>query len=322
MKITRVVPIHLEETPPDLQEQVIRENGNEDDPVVAEMDESKLIAEKRYEGYKDILYNKKIDSIPWYVASYAFGGVVLRILSSSIIAFVPMQDVIKHRDYEGYGRDIALINLPSAPIYIANLVLTCSYWMNTKCISTMKIFVKTFFSLLICLVVPNAIGERIFTKILNYNLPVPLHSNVSSIYLTPLAQLVIWYQFPKEWRKNKTFIRRFRFFIAAHWTQSLIFSEYTILGKLFIIIPEKYQWILAAVLPILREINTLVLPQLAYQSAGANDTSVTIAVAHFVNTRHVIFLSVTLGTAATDLSSWVILGSDNVYNTYLAIKIV
>ena len=68
--------------------------------------------------------------------------------------------------------------------------------------------------------------------------------------------------------------------------------------------------------------HTWIFNQLAYKCAGAQDTSVTISMQHFINTRHVVFLSVMLGTAATDLSSWIILVTDFVYNTYLSIKII
>ena len=102
----------------------------------------------------------------------------------------------------------------------------------------------------------------------------------------------------------------------------LIHYEYTILTKLFVTIPDNYQWMLALTFPIIREVNVWVLLKLAYKAASANDTSVTISVSHNLNTRHCVFLSVTLGTEATDLTSWVILGTDFVYNTYLAAKII
>ena len=195
--------------------------------------------------------------------------------------------------------------------------------MNTKCLLTPKNFSKTFLVLIPCIIFPGAfISNAIWVKLLNYNFPVPFITLVQSLLVVPLQSLAIWYRFPKQYRNSKLFQGRYKCFVATYWGITFMNIEYAVLGKVFIAIPERYQWMLAATFPILREMHTWIFLQLAYKSAGAHDTSVTISMAHNINTRHVVFLSVMLGSAATDHSSWVILGTDFVYNIYLAIKII
>jgi len=98
--------------------------------------------------------------------------------------------------------------------------------------------------------------------------------------------------------------------------------SYEIPKTLMIKAPENYQWILAAMVPFIREFHLWVQRKMTHQSADAKDSSVAISIEYNVNTHHCVFLSVVLGTVATDVSSWIILGMDFAFNAYLAIKLI
>ena len=91
---------------------------------------------------------------------------------------------------------------------------------------------------------------------------------------------------------------------------------------MFLKISSKLQWVLALTLPFAREFNLWLQLKTVYRAADAKDSSVEISCSYMINTRHCVFLSVMFGTAATDLTSWVILGSDFLFNLFLTLRIM
>ena len=79
---------------------------------------------------------------------------------------------------------------------------------------------------------------------------------------------------------------------------------------------------LALILPLAREFNSWLPLKTAYKAAGTKDSSVEISCSYMINAHHGAFLSVMLGTAATDLTSWILLGTDFCLNLFLALRIV
>ena len=138
----------------------------------------------------------------------------------------------------------------------------------------------------------------------------------------PFGFFVLWMQFPTEWRRTRQLKKRFLYFVLAYMINFLIHTEYTVYTSMFLRISPKLQWVLALTLPFAREFNLWLQLKTAYRAAGAKDSSVEISCSYMINTRHCVFLSVMLGTAATDLTSWVILGSDFLFNLFLTLRIM
>ena len=306
----------------------IRETGNqantrrilEDDPILSEKQEMSLKEEIRYRAYKDVIYNNRRDNIPWYVAFYVFGGVTLGILTNLVTTLMPLQDVFKNPSQTLERIPITIVGIF---VFFGLFILNCSYWINSKYLLTMKHF--GIFSLFMgCFSMLYFVANVVvWKKFLNYPSPMPFTKIVFLIFAVLFGIVVVWYRFPVKWRKDIDFQRRFIFLLSALMTNFWFINiNYVLLGKILITIPENYQWILSLIFPFIREFHTWIELKLAYKAASSTDTSVTISVSHNINTRHCVFLSVMLGTKATDLASWVILITDFIYNTYLTIKII
>jgi hypothetical protein len=132
----------------------------------------------------------------------------------------------------------------------------------------------------------------------------------------------LWYRFPRHWRKVKDIRRRFKFFILAISVNLLITLIYTFYTKAFVSISNKHQWLAAVFLIPLREFNVWLQTKVGFKTASVEDSAVSITCGHNINMRHCFFLSVVLGTIATDLTCWVILAIDVGINLYLCLRIV
>ena len=71
----------------------------------------------------------------------------------------------------------------------------------------------------------------------------------------------------------------------------------------------------------LRNFNVWLQTKVGYKAAGVQDASIAISCSHNMNNRHCFFLSVVLGTIATDVTCWVILAIDFCINIYFVLKI-
>ena len=135
----------------------------------------------------------------------------------------------------------------------------------------------------------------------------------------------LWYRFPSNWRKEKDIRRKFKFYILSISVNLMITMIYTMYTKAFISVDDEYQWGAAILLIPIREFNLWLQTKVGYKTAELTpekDSSISITCGHNINNRHCFFLSVVLGTIATDVTCWVILAIDFSINLYLELKII
>ena len=95
-------------------------------------------------------------------------------------------------------------------------------------------------------------------------------------------------------------------------------------GTLFAKIPEEYQWTLALICPLAREIFVRILLEISFQAAGPmhrNSYEVTFPGTHYMESRQSIFYCITLASVSP-LTSFVIIASDFIINIYHGLKII
>ena len=86
-------------------------------------------------------------------------------------------------------------------------------------------------------------------------------------------------------------------------------------------IPPQLQCILALILPVLREFNLRMLTKLMLRWADCNDL-ITKSIANIIiNSTHSLFLVIYIGTLATEVTAYIILIEEFVFNLYSCYKI-
>ena len=111
-------------------------------------------------------------------------------------------------------------------------------------------------------------------------------------------------------------IQNYFCFLVA-WIQIL-------LGTAFAKIPEEYQWKLALICPLAREIFVRILLEVSFRAAGPmhhNSYEVTFPGTHYMESRQAIFYCITLASVSP-LTSLVIIASDFVINIFHGVKII
>ena len=103
---------------------------------------------------------------------------------------------------------------------------------------------------------------------------------------------------------------------------------YGILGSAFVNASLEYQWILAFVCPLIRELNFKLLYHVTSKAAGKEEASITsrssirILTQHYAYAKHAVFLAVTVGGVATPTTNYCIAGIDFLEAMFDCFKII
>ena len=149
----------------------------------------------------------------------------------------------------------------------------------------------------------------------------PFHTTIIGIAQYPARFLLIWYQFPEEWRKASGFRKSFGFYILRSVFSILSYIGYSLFKKMMLDNNSTWQWILPALLIPLREIHMYIQFKLSVKATDAKDTSIPIINSFEVNCAHCVFLVTVLGADISNTAAWTIVVIDFLLNLYLTARI-
>ena len=289
-----------------------------------EIKEEKLVAEsvsdERLKSFNAILYNVDIvDKASLIYIMYGFVGTLTSFLALAVITLIPMNNVITNPKYwyEGF-----FTNPVMSLIVSLFFTYNCSYWMNLERIKTCRSFSITLIFTTGSFMGFPLMVYGVWTYAFGYQWPVPFMGVLMTNFTYALCYMVIWHLFPQKWRNIGKFYSKLKFFcIALAFNQSTSLC-YNFMVKTFLEYPEQYQWVLAIVSTVVREIFIWITKKVARKCCNGDPRRTTIVCSHLTNARHAIFLSTILGSIATQTTSIIILVMDSIINILLTLKLL
>ena len=137
--------------------------------------------------------------------------------------------------------------------------------------------------------------------------PMPLIGLINFVAGFVAEVAVLFFQIPRPWRQNPKFFTNILWLVATQLFLIVVFLLYFLLGFGFYIVTADYQWTMALIIPIVDYFATITLRALANKAAGRKDTSVETIAGSLISISTSLFMSINLGSIATDTSSYVIL---------------
>ena len=137
--------------------------------------------------------------------------------------------------------------------------------------------------------------------------PMPLIGLINFVAGFVAEVAILYFQIPKPWRQNPKFFTNILWLVATQLFLIVVFLLYFLLGFGFYIVPVVYQWTLALIIPVVDFFATTILRALANKAAGRKDASVETIAGSLISISTSLFMSINLGSIATDTSSYVIL---------------
>ena len=152
-------------------------------------------------------------------------------------------------------------------LFSASLILNCEIWMNIKGIRTWKNFILLYLISAFAWMLGNIGYYHIYCVILDLSPPMPLNIHICSLFILFVALSCLWLLIPADARLDEMFWTRYGYYILAQVLRYVAIMEYFFITWLFVALNKDYQWCIAIILPILREINGYVFQFLCFNVA-------------------------------------------------------
>ena len=129
---------------------------------------------------------------------------------------------------------------------------------------------------------------------------------------------------PKEARKIPGTLKRYVWLVIALLSELVAVFIYAFFTTALVKTPTEYQWIVAAIgSPVICDINVWILTTCCYKASGKQEfDTVKLSATHQMLSRHALFLTIMVGSVATDETVYAVVGYDFLMNIYTGLKIV
>ena len=288
--------------------------------IQAEKEHHVFQSVKRHDTFKNILLNKSTDKISPKYALFAFIGIIPALTSKWIYTLIPVHNVIENPNY-WYELPLQLM-IGYLVIWATYGTFACSYFMNIKYIRKLRHVLVLWFILASLTIIFFGTLFLVWEDLMQLRYPVPLMGYIYLLISILGIIVAIIFRFPWSWLKHEKFRKRLVWFSVAFFLAQLLYFEYGILTKLFLVLPKHYLWIPALILPFIREINSWLFIKIYSKSSDGDESSVAIVCGHGVCLSHSFFLAYTIGTLATTTFSYVTIAGDFAINFLICLRII
>ena len=169
--------------------------------------------EKRYEEFRQILDGTHEEELSKKYIFYVFGTIAFTYLITCYLTLIPITSVIENPEH-WFEQQLHAIGLP-CPLIAGHIIFTCSFLMNIRYIKTIKHWFVLSLAGYACCIITFPTVYLTWTYGLKYRWPLPYIGYVNAYLMAPTMYVTLWYRFPRQWRKNKKFRDRFKFFFVS-----------------------------------------------------------------------------------------------------------
>lgn len=290
-------------------------------PIAIEQEKSRHIfqSNQRTEIFREILSNTATEKAHVKYFLYGLIRVGITLILTLPFSLIPVHNVI---ETPAYWYEYMLQTIPYM-IQLASFILfNCSFWMNNNYIKEGRHFLFMIFIGLIVMCISFPGTYIIWSKVLHFQHPIPFYGYIVCYIEISFNYIILWYRFPHEWRKDEAFRKRLKCFLIAITFNQLLMLPYSVIAKILLVFPKKYQWIICIFLPLVKEINAWIMNKLACKAASGDITAVNITASYNISARHALFLAFILGSITTSTSSILLLAEDFMINVYVALRVI
>ena len=263
------------------------------------------------------------DDVP-NVSSYWSGLYTIVILAACILFSSPILLLPQHDStiYQEYWYEAIIAGSLSFCLTLTlDTLVACKFYFNIGSMISFGLFFRLYVATASVWIVTCLASYLVWTIFLEYNHPMPLTLILG--YIEFIVQyMTLYFQFPHEFAIREDVQKRIRSFNFSRIWAILIDLQFKGLTILFTLVATKFQWILAFLLPIMREANFQILNYLMVTLANVQDGSGKMSVIVGINTYHALYVAILLGQTATGATSYCILTVDVLLNLHSCYQII
>ena len=135
---------------------------------------------------------------------------------------------------------------------------------------------------------------------------------------------MIWYNFPTEWRQDREFEKRMKYYISYWSLQYSIVIVYRLIAYVLRQFQQQsqYQPFISLLLVFTREISMWLGNKLLEKTSGGDIVGARIVLKYQICTSHAIVLCTVIGSYISNATSWVLIGADFCLNILVCIRLI
>ena len=241
------------------------------------------------------------------------------------LLLVPQNDDIKHwqkrNDFSSViGRFINYF-FGFSLFRTLHLMFECKLLFKLKDVMTFQVFIRFYAAKLMgFVVIPNLTEYLIWNVGLGHDNVMPFNSYLNLIGF-PIPYVALWLQYPEELNYNKRGRRRFKAYVYFKIWRNFMVVPHLVSAIIVRILPSEFQWVMAILLPINREIDYFMSTKMLSNSTGALDEGAKATVTIAVNGLYARQMTIAIAGKANTFTTFAILALDFVLNLNAAFKI-
>lgn len=276
-------------------------------------------ASEREETFKHILLNESINSSWEQCVAYLLGITVVGFSSTLVLTLIPAHNLIQNPDY---WYEILLHAVYICLWFVPMMCIQAASFLSSKRI-LFKENVLFIGAVVLAMIVSGLLTSyNIWSKIMNYQFPIPFLGVISAMNLMFIFPLIIWLRFPHEWRKNTKIRKRIKFFSLHIVYMATIPIVYHVVMGIIRMASNFNQPFFALSLPITREACIWIGSKFIEKCSNDDERYAKIIFQYTLSTNHAITLCYIIGSFATASTSWLLMSIDFTLNIVLCLCIV
>ena len=265
--------------------------------------------------------NASMSTSFWHAHMYNVMIVTSCVLFSCPILLYPQHNSILYQEYwyepilSGSASFILTLSLDT--------LIAIKYYIKDESMVNSIVFIKLYIATVSAWSLTCSLAYLFWTVGLGFNHPMPLTLSLGYIqYAT--QYITLNFLFYKKESLSENMKQRLRSFTMSRIWALFIDLQYKGLDFVFTFLTpnSSYQWILAFVIPLMREFNFQILYRIMYESLEVEDEMIRIILIIGINSYNSLYVAIKLGQTATQMTSIFILSIDFLLNIQAGFKII
>ena len=243
------------------------------------------------------------------------------VLFSSPILLLPQHNSIIHPDY---WYEIIIVGCLSFGLtQTFDTMMACKFYFKVDSMMSLRVHIYLYLIGAVSWIFAWSMTYLVWTVLCGYNHPLPLSLAVGYIWFL-VQYIALYVLFTREISIRDEFRKKIRAFNFSRVYMIFYSCQFDGVTLLFNILPSKIQWILALLLPLLREINIHILCKILLKWPRVEDEKgngkVLILIAS--HSMHLLYVAIKMSHATTQITSCLILIIDFILNLYSSKDII
>ena len=249
----------------------------------------------------DVVHSK---TAGYWNGLYVFVVLGLSVIPTFFITLIPTNSYFEFRTY-WYEMVIDQLRntLVVTPMLVLIVMMDCYFCFNIESMVSIRTFLRLGIPALLANVISFWLMCVIWTVSLGYNLPIPFNGWLW-LPILGIFFISIWIEFPYKLRQNKTFRKRLMYYLTGFSLIGTTIFQYDCITVIIPMVPLKFQWILAIILPMLRSSNFWLVDKCYRKVVLHKHQTAKFRYLTFIRSINTIYVAVILGNVtATTLYS-------------------